>query len=97
MLPATRGAEVLYINVVRPALGNVKSRVQSSNSSVASNPFQKDGFNAAGTTAPSSFERECPPFSCEGEPWTRITEEQTATWRKSRTGRTGIMWEDADP
>jgi receptor expression-enhancing protein 5/6 len=58
MLPATRGAEVLYINVVRPALGNVKSKVQSSSSTTGSNPFQKDGFSAAGTTAPSSFERE---------------------------------------
>lgn len=57
MLPATRGAEVLYVNVVRPALGNVKARAQRETGST--NPFQKDsGFNAAGTTAPSSFERE---------------------------------------
>ena len=60
MLPATRGAAVLYINVVRPALGNIKSKTSnsSSTSSTGSNPFQKDGFSAAGTTAPSSFERE---------------------------------------
>ena len=59
MLPATRGAEVLYINVVRPALGNVKARAQRETGST--NPFQKDSgssFNPAGTTATSSFERE---------------------------------------
>lgn len=57
-LPATRGAEVLYANVIRPAVGNVKARTQSSTSS---NPFQKtEGFSTAGTTAPSSFERELP-------------------------------------
>jgi receptor expression-enhancing protein 5/6 len=59
MLPATRGAEVLYINVVRPALGNVKARAQQQTGTT--NPFQKDSgssFNPAGTTATSSFERE---------------------------------------
>jgi len=55
MLPATRGAEVLYSNVIRPVVGNVKVRAQGS-----SNPFSKpaEGFNMAGTTAPSSFEHE---------------------------------------
>ncbi|ORX39016.1 membrane organization and biogenesis-related protein [Kockovaella imperatae] len=55
MLPATRGAEILYTNVLRPIVGNVKTRTQGS-----SNPFNKpaEGFNMAGTTAPSSFERE---------------------------------------
>ena len=55
MLPATRGAEVLYTNVIRPVVGNVKVRAQGS-----SNPFSKpaEGFSTAGTTAPSSFERE---------------------------------------
>jgi receptor expression-enhancing protein 5/6 len=52
MLPATRGAEVVYHNVVRPLVGNLKSRP-------ATNPFTKtEGFSTAGTTAPSSFERE---------------------------------------
>lgn len=57
MLPATRGAEVLYYNVVRPVLGNVKARTQGSS---GTNPFNKqsEGFNMAGTTAPSSFEHE---------------------------------------
>ena len=50
MLPATRGAEVLYVNVIRPAVGNVKTRVQS--------PSTSSSFNPAGTTAPSSFEHE---------------------------------------
>ena len=53
MLPATRGAEVLYINVIRPVVGNVKTRVQAPSSSASTT-----GFNPAGTTAPSSFERE---------------------------------------
>lgn len=60
MLPATRGAEVLYYNVVRPMVGNVKARTQSSTGST-NNPFAKtqtEGFNMAGTTAPSSFEHE---------------------------------------
>ena len=55
MLPATRGAEVLYFNVVRPLVGHVKQRAQTASSP----PFNKtEGFNMAGTTAPSSFERE---------------------------------------
>lgn len=60
MLPATRGAEVLYFNVLRPVIGNVKARTQSSTGST--NPFSKQetqGFSMAGTTAPSSFERTC--------------------------------------
>ena len=59
MLPATRGAEVLYTNVVRPALGNVKAKAQQQTGS--SNPFQKDSgssFNPAGTTATSSLNRK---------------------------------------
>ncbi|EIW67141.1 protein YOP1 [Tremella mesenterica] len=58
MLPATRGAEVLYFNVVRPVFGNVKARATAS--STNTNPFTKDasGFSMAGTTAPSSFEHE---------------------------------------
>ncbi|KAK1922493.1 TB2/DP1, HVA22 family-domain-containing protein [Papiliotrema laurentii] len=51
MLPATRGAEILYSNVIRPAIGNVKARAQAPSSS-------STGFNPAGTTAPSSFEHE---------------------------------------
>ena len=51
MLPSTRGAEVLYYNVVRPVLGNVKARTGVSSGST-------QGFSMAGTTAPSSFERE---------------------------------------
>ena len=58
MLPATRGAEVLYYNVVRPVFGNVKARANSTSPVAGTNPFQKDGFNSAGTTAPSSFEHE---------------------------------------
>lgn len=57
MLPATRGAEVLYGSVLRPLARNVKAKAQGSSSS----GFQQkttEGFNAAGTTAPSSFERE---------------------------------------
>lgn len=55
MLPATRGAETLYFNLVRPLVGNVKARAQSS----STNPFNKaEGFSMAGTTAPSSFEHE---------------------------------------
>jgi len=58
MLPATRGAEVLYHNVLRPVLSNVKSRTQGSSSN-SNNPFNKtEGFSMAGTTAPSSFEHE---------------------------------------
>jgi len=57
MLPATRGAEVLYFNVVRPLVGNVKARTQGTTGST--NPFNKsEGFSMAGTTAPSSFEHE---------------------------------------
>lgn len=59
MLPATRGAEVLYVNVVRPALGNVKAKAQQQTGS--SNPFQKDSgssFNTAGTTATSSLNHD---------------------------------------
>ncbi|KAK4686705.1 receptor expression-enhancing protein 5/6, partial [Tremellales sp. Uapishka_1] len=57
MLPATRGAEVLYTNVLRPVIGNVKARNNIGSSTT--NPFNKDtGFSAAGTTAPSSFEHE---------------------------------------
>ncbi|WWD21089.1 protein YOP1 [Kwoniella shandongensis] len=57
MLPATRGAEVLYQNVLRPVIGNVKTRTQASTGQT--NPFAKDqSFNPAGTTAPSSFEHE---------------------------------------
>nr|ODN92953.1 protein YOP1 [Cryptococcus depauperatus CBS 7855] len=61
MLPATRGAETLYYHVIRPAIGNVKSRSQSSLGT--SDPLAKDtttgfntaptGFNPAGTTAPA--------------------------------------------
>ncbi|CAD6567648.1 MAG: ER membrane protein DP1/Yop1 [Tremellales sp. Tagirdzhanova-0007] len=61
MLPATRGAEVLYHNVLRPLLSNVKARTQSQGPSSATNnnPFSKpEGFSTAGTTAPSSFEHE---------------------------------------
>lgn len=59
MLPATRGAEVLYYNVLRPLLSNVKARTQGSSSTSTNNPFNKtEGFSMAGTTAPSSFERE---------------------------------------
>ena len=61
MLPATRGAEVLYHNVLRPLVSNVKARTQSQGPSSATNnnPFSKpEGFSMAGTTAPSSFERE---------------------------------------
>ncbi len=60
MLPATRGAEVLYHNVLRPVLSNVKARTQGLSSTTSStNPFNKtEGFSMAGTTAPSSFERE---------------------------------------
>jgi receptor expression-enhancing protein 5/6 len=58
MLPATRGAEVLYHNVLNPVLSNVKARAQGG-STTSNNPFNKnEGFNMAGTTAPSSFERE---------------------------------------
>ena len=61
MLPATRGAEVLYQNVLRPVLGNLKARAQggaSTSSTTNNNPFNKtEGFSMAGTTAPSSFER----------------------------------------
>lgn len=61
MLPATRGAEVLYHNVLRPMLAQAKNRTQGG-SVGSSNPFkQSEGFSMAGTTAPSSFERE--PFS----------------------------------
>ncbi|KAK8843393.1 protein YOP1 [Kwoniella newhampshirensis] len=57
MLPATRGAEVLYHNVLRPLIGNVKTRAQATTGQT--NPFAKDqSFNPAGTTAPSSFEHE---------------------------------------
>jgi receptor expression-enhancing protein 5/6 len=59
MLPATRGAEVLYANVLRPLASNVKAKAQGSNSTSSS--FQQktsEGFSTAGTTAPSSFERE---------------------------------------
>ncbi|WWC64131.1 protein YOP1 [Kwoniella dejecticola CBS 10117] len=59
MLPATRGAEVLYYNVLRPVLGNVKAKSQANIGQT--NPFAKDtssNFNPAGTTAPSSFEHE---------------------------------------
>jgi len=53
MLPATRGAEVLYANVLRPLIGQAKARTGTTN-----NPFkQTEGFSTAGTTAPSSFER----------------------------------------
>lgn len=55
MLPATRGAEVLYANVLRPLAGNIKAKAQGSS------PFQQkqtEGFSTAGTTAPSSFERK---------------------------------------
>jgi hypothetical protein len=55
MLPATRGAEVLYANVLRPLASNVKHRAQGSNSAFAQKP--SEGFSTAGTTAPSSFER----------------------------------------
>jgi len=61
MLPATRGAEVLYHNVLRPVLSNVKARTQGSTSTSTNtnNPFNKtEGFSMAGTTAPSSFEHE---------------------------------------
>ncbi|KAL7421239.1 ER membrane protein DP1/Yop1 [Cryptotrichosporon argae] len=53
-LPATRGAEVLYANVLRPVLGNVKARAQGTS---GTNPFNKpaEGFS---TAAPSSFEHE---------------------------------------
>ena len=62
MLPATRGAEVLYHNVLNPVLTNVKVRTQGTSGSTSNNPFNKtEGFNMAGTTAPSSFERELPP------------------------------------
>lgn len=56
MLPATRGAEVLYANVLRPLAGNIKAKAQGSSPF----PQQKatEGFSTAGTTAPSSFERE---------------------------------------
>lgn len=57
MLPATRGAEVLYINVVRPALGNVKAKTQGSSTSTSS-AAGTNPFSAAGTTAPSSFEHD---------------------------------------
>lgn len=55
MLPATRGAEVLYGNVIKPLVGNIKAKAQQSTGT--SQPFQKqsEGFSAA---APSSFERE---------------------------------------
>jgi len=56
MLPATRGAEVLYANVLRPLASNVKHRAQGSNSAFAQKP--SEGFSTAGTTAPSSFEHE---------------------------------------
>ncbi|GFZ47478.1 Protein YOP1 [Saitozyma sp. JCM 24511] len=50
MLPATRGAEVVYHNVVRPLVGQAKARP------AATNPFNKpEGYT---TAAPSSFERE---------------------------------------
>jgi receptor expression-enhancing protein 5/6 len=55
MLPATRGAEVLYANVLRPLAKNVKAKAQGSNSTFAQKP--SEGFSTAGTTAPSSFER----------------------------------------
>ena len=51
MLPATRGAEVLYINVIRPVVGQLQARVQSTTTN--NNPFA-----APTATAPSSFERE---------------------------------------
>ncbi len=61
MLPATRGAEVLYHNVLRPVLAQNKGRATGA---AGTNPFkQSEGFNMAGTTAPSSFERE-PARSC---------------------------------
>ncbi|WVQ81463.1 protein YOP1 [Cryptococcus sp. DSM 104549] len=57
MLPATRGAETLYFHVLRPLVGNVKQRSQSSLGT--SDPLAKDtGFSTAGTTAPSSFAHE---------------------------------------
>jgi len=56
MLPATRGAEVLYANVLRPLASNVKAKAQGSNSTFAQKP--SEGFSTAGTTAPSSFERK---------------------------------------
>ena len=67
MLPATRGAEVLYGSVLRPLAQNVKHKAQGSNTSSfqqkATEGFNttNSGFNSAGTTAPSSFERESSP------------------------------------
>lgn len=64
-LPATRGAEILYASVLRPLAGNIKAKAQGSSPF----PQQKttEGFNAAGTTAPSSFERGSHlfPSTCE--------------------------------
>ncbi|OWZ73699.1 protein YOP1 [Cryptococcus neoformans] len=57
MLPATRGAEILYFHFLRPMVGNVKSRSQASFGT--SDPLAKEhSFNPAGTTAPSSFAHE---------------------------------------
>jgi len=44
MLPATRGAEVLYYNVVRPLVGSVKARTQSSSASTNSFSKPAEGF-----------------------------------------------------
>ena len=68
MLPATRGAEVLYGSVLRPLAGNIKAKAQGSSTSqfqqkpTAGFNTTNTGFNAAGTTAPSSFEREFPQY-----------------------------------
>lgn len=69
MLPATRGAEVLYGSVLRPLARNVKDKAQGSSTSSFQqkatqgfNTANTSGFNTAGTTAPSSFERESSPL-----------------------------------
>lgn len=73
MLPATRGAEVLYANVLRPLAKNVKAKAQGSNSTFAQKP--SEGFSTAGTTAPSSFERKLPSYSRTGI--ADVTDEKT--------------------
>ncbi|TYJ55173.1 protein YOP1 [Cryptococcus floricola] len=56
MLPATRGAETLYYHVLRPVIGNVKSKSQTNYGTT--DPLAKEtGFSTA-TAAPSSFAHE---------------------------------------